>query len=218
MTQNEQSLSLQTLLADESVAFRVHNVKLTQVSCKADLPQMFLAHYDQLSDEIKEKKPITPLLFKQLGTLMSAAQAQQMLGIDSGIPVAQHIKISGTTVLACDELSLALHLNFTNTAKPNQPCYGNNIPALLQEQAALWQMTGNVNVLNKSISSLVSHTLHEEVFEIEKSDGYTRLPNAHALATTHTINTLKDRNPERFTALSEAIIERVAQWDLSAFQ
>lgn len=204
-------LELQSILADESFVFRVHNVKNVQVTHQLDLPQMFLAHYDSLPDEIKADTPLTANLLKKINLKMSANDANTLLGLPAGtIRPAHHIKITGTTVIVCDDLPLALHLNFTNTAKSSQALYDNDLTEMITNEADKWQMAGLVNVLHKSSQfHLNSQDMSGEILTIAPSTGFVQLPNAHALATTHTINTIKANTPDRLQFLHERIVDAV---------
>lgn len=210
MDNDKPLLILQELFTDPGFVFRVHNVKLATVDSSYDLPQMFLAHYDSLADDIKADLPLTPALLKKINTLVRADEACALLSLPSGsIRPAWHIKISGTAVIVCDALPLALHVQFTNTAKSSQAVYGEPSSLILQE-AARWQMSGNVNVLFKNPAyELVSVDLQGDTLSLPPHDGYVRLPNSHALATTHAINTLKNTQPDLLAYLDTAIIEKV---------
>lgn len=210
MDNDKPLLILQELFTDPSFVFRVHNVKLTTVDSHYDLPQMFLAHYDSLADDIKADLPLTPALLKKINSMVRADEASALLSLPSGsIRPAWHIKISGTTVIVCDTLPLALHLQFTNTAKSSQAVYGEPKNLILQE-AERWQMAGSVNVLFKNpIHELISIDLQGDSLTLKPHDGYVRLPNSHALATTHAINTLKNTQPDDLTYLNTAIVTKV---------
>ncbi|OOR91056.1 hypothetical protein B0181_03740 [Moraxella caviae] len=201
---------LQDLLCDDSLPWRVHNVKLEKIICEKDLPMMFLAHYDRLPDDIKAQKPLDLPMLKIMNEKVSAAQACQILGLPQGaIAPALHVKISGTTVIVCDSLPLALHLQFTNTAKDSQACH-QDAQTALENEARRFLFAGNVHVLHKNPKiRLHSTDLSEHSFTVEPQAGYTRLPNSHALATTHTLNTLKDTTPNALKFLQDAIVDKV---------
>lgn len=202
---------LQELLSSPEFIFRTHNVKLEKFIIEQDLPMMFLAHYDSLSDDIKANKPLDLSMLKLMNEQVTARQACQWLGLPQDtIKPATHIKISGTTVIVCDDFPLALHLTFTNTAKDTQATYDNNIQNALTKEANNFVLTGNVHVLHKnSAKALSSVDFHDEVYDIIQNDGYTRLPNSHALATTHTLNTLKDRTPQALQYLQDSICHKI---------
>lgn len=205
-----QTFILQELFSQD-LPFRVHNVKIDTLLCQKDLPMMFLAHYDSLPDDIKAAKPLNLDLLKHMNDKVSADQACQLLGLPLGtIKPATHIKIIGTSVLVLDELPLAIHLQFTNTAKENQPLYGDNLQTLVQEEAKRYLLCGNVHILHKNpTNTLVSIDLEDNEFTIHTNDNYTRLPNAHALATTQTLNTLKNNTPQSLDYLTLAIDDKV---------
>lgn len=213
-TQTAQTqFSLQTLLEDSTVVFRTHNVKITTLNHDRDLPQSLLAHFDNIDDDVKHNYTITPQLIKQFHSEMTAKQAAEILNLPPAvIRTAYHIKISGTAVIVCDELPLALHLHFSNTAKAHQAVYGNDLSELIKTQAERWQLSGNVNLLHKNPNhQITSYDLNEQAIVIDASQEYVRLPNDHALATTHTLNQLKDNNPERLQFLHDAIVEKIMQ-------
>lgn len=197
-------------IISENLPFRVHNVKIDKFIATQDLPMMFLAHYDSLPDEIKAQKPLGQLL-QRMNDEMTADQACQLLHLPQGtIKPATHIKITGTSVIVLDDFPLALHLQFTNTAKKTQTLYGNDLPALIEQEARNYVLTGNVHVLHKNqAKTLISMDLNDDELTIAQNDGYTRLPNTHSLATTHTLNTLKDNHPQHLEYLSRAIVDKV---------
>ena len=81
---------------------------------------------------------------------------------------------------------------------------------MINTEANKWQMAGLVNVLHKSTKfTLLSQELSGDIMSIEPATGYLQLPNAHALATTHAINTIKSDSPERLQYLHDAIVEMV---------
>lgn len=202
---------LQELLTDPDVPFRVHNVKIEKLICTPDLPLMLLAHYDSLSDELKQAHPLTPNLLLRMNDKVTTEQACAILGVPQGsIRPATHIKISGTTVIVCDDFPLALHLHFTNTAKETQAIHGISHGDLIKAQAENFLLTGNVNVLHKNPKkTLISLDNHDNELTIDTNDGYTTLPNVHALATTGVLNELKSRSPHALHFLQEAIVSKV---------
>ncbi|UNU73225.1 hypothetical protein LU293_09155 [Moraxella nasovis] len=208
MTDN--SFILQELLYRGDVSFRVHNVKITNFLHGQDLPMMFLAHYDSLPDDIKNQKPLDLSLLKHMNDKVTAAMACDMLGLSHGtIKPANHLKVNGTSVIVFDDFPLALHLSFTNTAKENQTTYG-SLSSLLSNLSTSILFTGNVHVLHKNpTKTLKSTDLNENTIIIAPQNDYTRLPNSHAMATTHVLNTLQQNSPKTLEFLTIAISERV---------
>lgn len=202
---------LQELLTEPDFIFRTHNVKIDKFIIKKDLPMIFLAHYDSLPEDIKAEKPLDLSMLKLMNEKVTAQTACQWLNLpDNTIKPATHIKISGTTVIVCDEFPLALHLSFTNTAKDTQAVYTNDIPQTLANETDGFVLTGNVHILHKNPNKqLISVDFDDEEFAIATHDAYIRLPNTHALATTHTLNLLKDRTPQALTYLQESIRHKV---------
>ena len=200
---------LQELITD-GTPFRVHNVKIEKLICERDLPMMFLAHYDSLSDDIKADKPLAMFL-KHSTQKMTSQEAAKLLGLPTNIiKPATHIKIIGTTVLLWEEFPLALHLQFTNTAKEFQTHYGNDTMASMQKEASNFAFSGNVHVLHKTPTKmLISIDLSDDEFTITPNETYTRLPNNHSLATTQLLNIAKDKSPQYLADLTKSITTKV---------
>lgn len=203
---------LQELLTDD-VPFRVHNVKIDKFIYEKDLPIMLLAHYDRLDAKIKAQKPLTDF-FGQINDKVTTDQACQIFGIptDSLRPTT-HIKITGTTVIVYDEFPIALHLQFTNTAKDTQTTDKTDLKQATLEQLEHILLSGNVHVLHKNTAKkLISVDLYDNEFIITPSDHYTRLPNSHALATTQILNHIWDITPRAMAYLNHAITEKVMDY------
>ncbi|TWV81601.1 hypothetical protein [Moraxella sp. VT-16-12] len=191
-------------------SFRVHNVKIDKLICERDLPMMFLAHYDSLPDDIKTDKPLATFL-KYSTQKMTTQEAATLLGLPPNtIKPATHIKITGTTVLVWDDFPLALHLQFTNTAKEFQTHYDGEPSRLMQKEAQAFAFSGNVHVLHKTTTkTLISVDLSDDEFTIAPNESYTRLPNSHALATTQILNIAKDKSPQFLAHLADVISTKV---------
>lgn len=200
---------LQNLLTDD-LPFVVHNVKLDKFVCQRDLPLMFLAHYDSLPDTIKNDKPLGKFL-THANDKLTAEEACHLLGLPPNtIKPATHIKITGTSVIVLHDFPLAVHLQFTNTAKDAQIHYGNDTAHFVHTEAQNFAFAGNVNILHKSHNkTLISVDLSDNELTIAPSDGYTRLPNSHALATTQILNLIKHKSPQTLQYLSHAITDKV---------
>lgn len=191
--------------------FRVHNVKIDKFLCQQDLPMMLLAHYDRLSDELKAQKPLSNF-FMQINNKVTTQEACQIFGVSfNELRPATHIKLTGTSVIVWDEFPLALHLQFTNTAKDSQTSDKPAQEAILEQTKRLL-LSGNVNVLHKNTAkTLISVDLSDDEFIITPNDTYTRLPNSHALATTQILNRLKDTNPNAMAYLEQALVDKVLE-------
>lgn len=202
---------LQELIAD-NLPFAVHNVKIDTFVCQRDLPLLFLAHYDSLPDDIKAEKPLGDF-FAHATQKMTAHEASTVLGLPPNtLKPATHVKITGTSVIVLHDFPLALHLQFTNTAKETQTYYGNDLPQFIKSEAQSFSLSGNVNVLHKtSAKTLVSVDLSDDEFLITPQDSYSRLPNSHALAVTQILNTLKYKSPQALDYLTVAIVAKVME-------
>ncbi|STZ08637.1 Uncharacterised protein [Moraxella caprae] len=202
---------LQEVLTDD-VPFRVHNVKIDKFIYEQDLPLMLLAHYDRLSDELKIQKPLTDF-FGQMNDKVTTAQACAIFGVSpDSLRPATHIKITGTSVIVWDEFPLALHLQFTNTAKDSQTTDERDITQAVADEIGNILLSGNVNVLHKNTAKeLVSIDLSDDEFVITPSDNYTRLPNSHALATTQILNHIRHTTPQAMAYLSHALRDKIME-------
>ena len=217
---------LQEILSQ--VPFRVHNVKLDTLNVEHDRPMALLRHYDHLLDDIKSTITLDLPLLKRMNDEMHCAQAAALLGIDMqyfATPI--HVKLSGTAVLVFDELTLAVFVNFTNTAKDSQVLFVDDLiqaatpttgrlqaatMAAVYQEAARIAFCGNAYVLYKqaqTIGELMSVDLMGETWTIVTADDYIRLPNSHAMATTHTLNTLRDHRNESLIDVLSAIQDKV---------
>lgn len=203
---------LQELITDD-LPFRVHNVKIDKFIYTQDLPIMLLAHYDRLSDDIKAQKPLSDF-FGRINDRVTTDEACAIFGIDhSHLHSATHLKITGTTVIVLDDFPLALHLQFTNTAKETQTLDTSDLHQALQEQIDNILLSGNVNILHKNnAKTLISIDLSDNEFVITPHEQYTRLPNAHALATTQILNHLKQTTPRAMSYLNHALHEKIMSY------
>lgn len=208
---------LQEVLTD-NVPFRVHNVKLDKFICEQDLPLMLLAHYDRLSDELKAQKPLTDF-FGQMNGKVTTAQACAIFGVSpDSLRPATHIKITGTTVIVWDDFPLALHLQFTNTAKDSQTTDEHDITQAVADEIDNILLSGNVNVLHKNTAKeLVSVDLSDDEFVITSSDNYIRLPNSHALTTTQILNHIRHTAPQAMAYLSHALHDKIMKYAQERF-
>ena len=202
---------LQEVLTDD-VPFRVHNVKIDKFICELDLPLVLLAHYDRLSDELKAQKPLTDF-FGRMNDKVTTAQACAIFGVSpDSLSPATHIKITGTTVIVWDDFPLALHLQFTNTAKDSQTTDERDITQAVADEIDNILLSGNVNVLHKNTAKeLVSVDLSDDEFIITPSDSYTRLPNSHALATTQILNHIRHTTPQAMAYLNHALRDKIME-------
>ena len=202
---------LQEVLTDDE-PFRVHTLKIAKFICAQDLPLMLLAHSDPLSDELKAQKPLTDF-FGRMNDKVTTAQACAIFGVSpDSLSPATHIKITGTTVIVWDDFPLALHLQFTNTAKDSQTTDERDITQAVADEIDNILLSGNVNVLHKNTAKeLVSVDLSDDEFIITPSDSYTRLPNSHALATTQILNHIRHTTPQAMAYLNHALRDKIME-------
>lgn len=207
---------LQELITD-TPPFRIHNTKIDTFIYEQDLPIMFLAQYDRLNDGIKAQKPLGDF-FHHLNQKVTVAETCAILGIDAHhLKPATHIKFTGTTVMVWDDLPLALHLHFTNTAKDHQVSQYSSTKAI-EEQIAHIMLSGSVSVLHKSHDkTLVSMDLSDDEFLISPNTHYTALPNSHALATTQILNHIRHTNPKSMEVLEIALHDAVLTYFTAHF-
>ncbi|WP_066805570.1 hypothetical protein [Moraxella oblonga] len=202
---------LQELITD-NLPFTVHNVKIDTFICQRDLPLLFLTHYDSLPKNIKTDKPLGDF-FAHATQKMTTHEANALLGLPPNtLKPATHVKITGTSVIVLHDFPLALHLQFTNTAKETQIHYGDDLPQFIQGEAKNFLLSGNVNVLHKSTTkTLISVDLSDDEYLITPQESYSRLPNSHALAVTQILNTLKYKSPQALDYLTIAVVAKVME-------
>ena len=200
LTADPNTLILNDLLTNDT-PWQIHNCKIIDKSISQDEKLPFLYHYDALSDDIKSAHPLNAELLKQFQTPMFAADAAKLIGISEDlVKTPWQVKVTGTLVMFCDRLQIALRLKFTNTAKDRDPIYTQNKAEALQASMQDWHFYGDVFVLNKSTQPLVV-TAEDEWMALERLEGYQALPAQYALTI---LALLEDQKPQ-LTQLQEAI-------------
>lgn len=199
------TLILNDVLTDKDIPWQIHNCKIIEKEITQDQPLPFIYHYDALPDEVKKLHPLTGELLKQFQTPMSAKQAAQLLGIDKVlIATPWMVKITGTLVMFCERLQIALRLKFTNTAKDYDPIYTKTKESAVQTTMQDWHFYGDIFVLNKGNKPLVL-TLDQQWIEIPQLAEYQVIPGEFALATL----AILEQNKSSFTGLEDAIRQRL---------
>lgn len=199
------TLILNELLSDKETPWQVHNCKIIDKSVTQDQLLPFIYHHDALSEELKQLHPLTGNLLKQFQTPMSAQQAAELLGIDATlVPTPWMVKITGTLVMFCERLQIALRLKFTNTAKDYDPVYTSKADQALQASMQDWHFYGDIFVLNKGSKPLIM-TADPAWIEIPQLPEYQLLTGEFGLAAL----ALLEDNKSHITNLQEAISQRL---------
>lgn len=202
---NPNTLILNDILKDKDIPWQIHNCKIIDKNVTQDHPLPFIYHHDALPEEVKKRHPLTGELLKQFQTPMSAKQAAQLLGIDEAlIDTPWMVKITGTLVMFCERLQIALRLKFTNTAKDYDPIYTKTPESAVQTTIQDWHFYGDVFVLNKGTKPLVM-ALDQQWIEIPQLAEYQVLPGEYALSTL----ALLEENKSSITQLEDAIKQRL---------
>ncbi len=202
---NPNTLILNELLTDKETPWQVHNCKIIDKSVTQEQLLPFIYHYDALSEELKQLYPLTGDLLKQFQTPMSAQQAAELLGLDAAlVPTPWMVKITGTLVMFCEWLQIALRLKFTNTAKDYDPIYTTTAAKAVEASMQDWHFYGDIFVLNKGNKPLIM-TVDPDWIEIPKLPEYQLLPGEFGLATL----ALLEQNKSHITDLQEAINQRL---------
>lgn len=199
------TLILNELLSDKETPWQVHNCKIVDKSVTQDQLLPFIYHHDALSEELKQLHPLTGSLLKQFQTPMSAQQAAELLGVDAAlVPIPWMVKITGTLVMFCERLQIALRLKFTNTAKDYDPVYTTTADQAIQASMQDWHFYGDIFVLNKGSKPLIM-TADPDWIEIPQLPEYQLLPGEFGLAAL----ALLEDNKSHITNLQEAISQRL---------
>lgn len=202
---NPNTLILNELLTDKETPWQVHNCKIIDKSVTQEQLLPFIYHHDALSEELKQLHPLTGNLLKQFQTPMSAQQAAELLGIDAAlVPTPWMVKITGTLVMFCERLQIALRLKFTNTAKDYDPVYTATADKAVEASMQDWHFYGDIFVLNKGSKPLIM-TVYPDWIEIPQLPEYQLLPGEFGLATL----ALLEQNKSHITNLQEAISQRL---------
>lgn len=195
------TLVLNQIIADTETPWQIHNCKIIDKSITQDEKLPFIYHYDALPDDIKALHQLTPDLLKQFQTPMYASEAAELLKLPADIiKTPWQVKVTGTLVMFCERLQIALRLKFTNTAKARDPVYTQTAEDALKAAMQKWHFYGDVFVINKSSRPLVM-TLDEQWIHIPRLDEYQVLPAEYALSALALLEEQKSSLPQ----LSEAI-------------
>ncbi|WP_019671945.1 hypothetical protein [Psychrobacter lutiphocae] len=198
-------LHLDHIISDQTIPWQIHNCKIIDKLVTQDEKLPFIYHYDALTDELKAVRPLTPELLKQFQTPMYASEAAQLLTLDPKLtPTPWQAKVTGTLVMFCERLQLALRLKFTNTAKTLDPIYSKTQEQALKLALQNWHFYGEVFVLYKGNHPLVM-TLDDDWLSIPSLDGYQLLPAQYSLATLVLLEQQKQHLPQ----LTETIEQRL---------
>ncbi len=147
---NDQKHNLSELLLDDSHAWRIHNCKLIKKSCHREGTLPFIYHYDRLSTELKKEFQLTGQLLINFNKPMTAKQACQLIGIDKkNIASPIFIKITGSIVVVCEPLQLAIRLHWSNTSKNEDAIYCQDEQQAIAQAIQKWQFIGRVDTLYK---------------------------------------------------------------------
>ncbi len=157
--------NLSELILDEAQSWQVHNCKLIKNECHRQGTLPFIYHYDRLSAELKKEFPLTGRLLANFNKPMTAKQACQLIGIDTNnIANPFFIKITGSLVIFCEPLQLALRLHWSNTAKNEDAIYCQNEQQAVEQAIQKWQFFGRVDTLYKlkEKNSLINIGVYDE--------------------------------------------------------
>ncbi|PNK59792.1 hypothetical protein [Psychrobacter sp. FDAARGOS_221] len=200
------TLHLDQIISDEQTPWQIHNCKIIDKTLTQDEKLPFIYHYDALSEEVKAAHPLTPDLLKQFQTPVYASEAADLLKLPAElIKTPWQVKVTGTLVMFCERLQLALRLKFTNTAKQRDPIYSNTPEDALKIALENWHFYGDIFVLNKGSRPLVM-SLDDEWLQIPRSEDYQVLPAQYTLALLALLEEQKQQLPQ----LTEAIALRLA--------
>ncbi|WP_227669307.1 hypothetical protein [Psychrobacter sp. NG25] len=205
------TIILADALTDKTIAWRIHNCKISKKTVTQDLPLPFLYHYDSLDDVIKQTHPLTPALLAKFNIPMTAHEAAQLIGISEALLASPwHVKVIGSLVVFSETLQLAVRLHWTNTGKETQQIYTKNAADALAASFKDWQFFGRVDVLYKNTQqALVSideqAPTNDQIMNIDVSSDYQLLPSTHALGIIAKLDADKVELPWFETAILERL-------------
>ncbi|MDN3452751.1 MULTISPECIES: hypothetical protein [unclassified Psychrobacter] len=213
---NAQTLAPNTIiladaLTDKTIAWRIHNCKISKKTVTQDLPLPFLYHYDSLDDVIKQTHPLTPALLAKFNIPMTAHEAAQFIGISEALLSSPwHVKVIGSLVVFSESLQLAVRLHWTNTGKETQQIYTKEAADAITAAFKDWQFFGRVDVLYKNTQqTLVSideqAPTNDQIMNIDVSGDYQLLPSTHALVIIAKLDADKVELPWFETAILERL-------------
>lgn len=205
LTTDPNALLLNQIITDTETPWQIHNCKIVSKDITQDEKLPFIYHYDALPEEVKALHPLTSELLKQFQTPMYASEAAALLNLPSTlIKTPWQVKVTGTLVMFCERLQIALRLKFTNTAKAHDPVYTQTQEKAIKATMQHWHFYGDVFVINKGSRPLVM-SVDEDWLQIPRSEEYQALPRQYALAALALLESQKPSLPQ----LSEAIEQRL---------
>ena len=205
------AIILAEALTDSSIAWRIHNCKISEKTVTQDLPMQFLYHYDSLDDVIKQTNPLTPQLLAKFNTPMTATDAAQLIGIDAALITSPwHVKVIGSLVVFSEALQLAVRLHWTNTGKATEQIYTKDAADALLAAFKNWQFFGRIDVLYKNakqaLMSIDEQAIaDEQLLTFDTSAEYQYLPATHALLVITKLEADKAELPWFETAILERL-------------
>ncbi|WP_227686641.1 MULTISPECIES: hypothetical protein [Psychrobacter] len=205
------TIILADALTDKTIAWRIHNCKISKKTVTQDLPLPFLYHYDSLDDAIKQTHPLTPALLAKFNIPMTAHEAAQFIGISEALLSSPwHVKVIGSLVVFSETLQLAVRLHWTNSGKETQQIYTKEAADAITAAFKDWQFFGRVDVLYKNTQqALVSideqAPTNDQIMNIDVSSDYQLLPSTHALAIIAKLDADKVELPWFETAILERL-------------
>lgn len=199
-------LILQETLLSSELEWKVHNCKLSQLSCEYDTPISLLEHYQGLPDELQDTNSLSFDVLKRLNEKMSVDEVAYLLNIDkSHFKKPYQIKYLGKAVIFCERLQIALRFHFSNTAKAYQAVFFSNKKDALELESQNWRAFGVVDILYKGQGELMSLDNNGDDHLIEPNSNYQALPAEHSLSVLHLFNEVRSE----FSYLNERILEVV---------
>lgn len=199
-------LILQEVLLSDDLEWKVHNCKLSQLSCEVDTPISLLEHYQGLPDELQDTNSLSFDVLKRLNEKMSVDEVAYLLNIDkSHFKKPYQIKYVGKAVIFCERLQIALRFHFSNTAKAYQAVFLSNQKDALELESQNWRAFGVVDILYKGQGEFISLDNNGDDYTIESNANYHALPAEHSLSVLHLFNEMRNE----FGYLNERILEVV---------
>lgn len=209
--------NLSELLLDEAQGWQVHNCKLIKNDCHRQGTLPFIYHYDRLSAELKQQFPLTRQLLANFNQPMTATQACQLIGIDNNsIANPFFVKITGSIVIFCEPLQLALRLHWSNTAKNEDAIYCQSEQQAIGQAIKKWQFIGRVDTLYRLSSKNAPQIIggydkfakseEESYYILPVADNYQFMPYRFAGQLLTEIN----HYLEKFVWVRQTIVDRIS--------
>ncbi len=177
-------LDLFDYLAESLERWQIYKCHITQMLVSQNQPIKLIYHYEKLSDDDKTRYPLQGELLKQFNQLMTQEQFANHLGIElQRVANPWQLKFTGKLIVFTDNPEIALRLYWTNTLKPFELLYHQQLLSAVDDSWKHWQFIDNVEIINKNpnIQLIAKHDDLPQTWQASNHQQFEQLPSVIAL-------------------------------------